>query len=96
MKDGMIDLYAHYLTLAQKMMSCGVSEEDRDKCRKLTPEQVLQIMQHSFTVGFLISNVRSDCDDTKTAVLLAQIYMKIYFQQLSSFLPMTIIEKNED
>ena len=92
--DGLVDFYAKYLTVTQKLIRLKSDDLGDERVENLTNEQLLNIIQHAFTAGFVISNATETITNSHACEAVANEYIKIMTDNLAQFIP--IGQDNED
>ncbi len=94
--DTLVDNYVGLYALSQLAFDCEITDEDREACKNLTAEQILQLMRHSFTVGGLIGEMSGEVSNDeilnvkvfKEKANLFAVHMKAFHAAIAKILPM--------
>lgn len=85
--DGFVDIYSRRLAIVQELLRCNSSE---DKTVTLSPDQLTEIIHHSFVAGWSIGLALETIDNDAVKFLAAKEFLKLYAKQMSQFVPMEI------
>ena len=91
-EDGFVNIYSDRLSLAQQSIKMEISDTNKDKTISLTPDKMLEIMHHSFVVGWSIGLALETIDNDTVKFVAATEFLKLYTKQMSQVLPIKIID----